>query len=302
MLLTGLRVSINHSQDENLKERYGHAILLTENRKPNSMNSNETIKTLVREKYGAIASDSTEAKGCGCGCSSAEAFDMVGDAYASVEGYVPEADLGLGCGVPTELANLQTGQTVLDLGSGAGLDVFTARSIVGATGHVIGVDMTPEMTAKARENAEKLGFDNVTFLQGEIEALPVDSDSIDVVISNCVLNLVPDKPRAFAEVYRVLRPGAHFCVSDIVIEGEMPAAIQRAAELYVGCVSGAMQKSAYLQTIDAAGFADTAILKAREIEIPEGVLQEHLNEGELAHFRASGMKVLSVTVRATKPA
>ena len=264
------------------------------------MKTNESIKTLVREKYGELAVAEPKKEGCGCGCSNAEPFDMIGDAYATVEGYVADADLGLGCGVPTELAGIEAGQTVLDLGSGAGLDVFSARAIVGDAGHVIGVDMTPEMIDKARANAAKLGFENVTFIQGDIEALPVENDTIDVAISNCVLNLVPDKAQAFAELYRVLKPDAHFCVSDIVIEGEMPAAIQKAAELYVGCVSGAIQRSTYLETIAAAGFEDVKILKSNVINIPEDVLQENLSDADLQAYEASGMKVLSITVRGVK--
>lgn len=264
------------------------------------MQTNESIKTLVREKYGAIAVEGPKKEGCGCGCSSSDAFDMIGDAYADVEGYVKEADLGLGCGVPTELAGIKPGQTVLDLGSGAGLDVFSARSIVGETGRVVGVDMTPEMIVKARANAEKLGFENVEFIQGDIEALPVESNTIDVAISNCVLNLVPDKAQAFAELHRVLKPGGHFCVSDIVIEGQMPAAIQKAAELYVGCVSGAVQQSVYMDIITAAGFSDARILKSNVIDIPEDVLTENLDAADLEAYRDSGMKVLSITVQGLK--
>ncbi len=264
------------------------------------MQTNESIKTLVREKYGEIAVAGPKKEGCGCGCSNSDSFDMIGDAYADVEGYVKEADLGLGCGVPTELAGIKPGQTVLDLGSGAGLDVFSARSIVGEAGRVIGVDMTPEMIVTARANAKKLGFENVEFIQGDIEALPVENDIIDVAISNCVLNLVPDKAKAFAELHRVLKPGAHFCVSDIVIEGEMPAAIQEAAELYVGCVSGAVQKSVYLDTIADVGFGDAEILKSNVIDIPEEVLLENLGPEDLRAYRASGMKVLSITVRGVK--
>ena len=267
------------------------------------METNDSIKTLVREKYAAIATEAPKAGGCGCGCSSSKTsdFNMIGEAYASVEGYVEDADLGLGCGVPTELANIKPGQTVLDLGSGAGLDVFTARSIVGETGHVIGVDMTPAMIEKARANAEKLGFENVSFLLGDIEDLPVESNTIDVIISNCVLNLVPDKAKAFAELYRVLKPGAHFCVSDIVVKGEMPAAIQQAAELYVGCVSGAVEQGQYMQTIREAGFKDAEILKSTVITVPRDVLQENLGAEDIAAYDASGMQVLSVTVSGVKP-
>lgn len=267
------------------------------------METNESIKTLVREKYGTIANEGPPAEGCGCGCSSsAEAFNIVGDAYDKVDGYVADADLGLGCGVPTEVAGIQPGHTVLDLGAGAGLDAFTARSIVGDSGHVIGVDFTPEMVEKARVNTKKMGFDNVEFVQGDIEDMPVADNSIDVAISNCVLNLVPNKAQAFAEIYRVLKPGAHFCVSDIVIKGTMPAAIQRAAELYVGCVSGAVEQDRYMQIIADAGFEAPETLKSSVIEVPRDVLEQNLSAAHLAEYDASGMQVLSVTVRGVKPA
>ena len=170
---------------------------------------------------------------------------MIGDAYRSVEGYVAEADLGLGCGVPTEHAGIRPGDTVLDLGAGAGVDAFVARRLVGEEGKVYGVDMTPDMVAKARANAEKLGYRNVEFRLGEIERLPFERDMIDVVISNCVLNLVPEKARAFAEIHRVLRPGAHFCVSDIVASAPLPEGMRNAAALYVGCVAGAEPEADY---------------------------------------------------------
>jgi cyclopropane-fatty-acyl-phospholipid synthase len=254
---------------------------------------NEDIKATVREKYGQIATGA--ATGCGgttcCGDDSLD-ISMVGDAYDNVEGYVADADLSLGCGLPTEYANLQPGQTVLDLGSGAGLDAFVARRIVGETGQVLGVDMTPEMIARARDNAEKLGYDNVTFHQGDIEALPLDDATVDVVISNCVLNLVPDKQAAFAEMHRVLRPGGHFCVSDIVYEGELPEAVKRSAELYVGCVAGAMERSAYLDTLRAAGFANVRVVKEKVITIPE----EALRPEENVALRASGSEAQSITV------
>ena len=257
----------------------------------------ETLKTQVREKYGEIATQSSDKKGCGCGCSSSSVeFSMIGDQYDSVDGYVADADLGLGCGIPTDLARIEKGHTVLDLGSGAGLDVFVARKIVGEEGRVIGVDMTPEMIDKARQNAEKHGFTNTEFVLGDIEDLPVDSESVDVTISNCVLNLVPDKRKAFDEIYRVLKPGGHFTVSDIVLNGELPEAIQRAAEMYVGCVSGAMQQDAYMQIIRDANFQDVATLKQNTIPIPKDELEKHLTPEEVESFYASGTEVLSVTV------
>ena len=240
----------------------------------------ERLKALVREKYGRIAKDapapgappSTPAKVSSCCCApkagpccapapelSADTYyseDIAGlkDAYGKLDGHVEEADLGLGCGLPTQHAGLAPGQTVVDLGSGAGNDVFIARAAVGETGRVIGIDMTSEMVAKARENAARRGFGNVEFRLGEIEALPVDAAAADVVVSNCVLNLVPDKTKAFAEIFRILKPGGRFCVSDIVLEGELPAELRRAAELYVGCVAGALERDRYLDIIRKAGF------------------------------------------------
>lgn len=256
-----------------------------------------TIKDLVREKYGEIARGDG---GCGC-CGTNVPVSMIGDAYDGVAGHVPDADLGLGCGLPTEHAGLAPGQTVLDLGSGAGNDVFIAREEVGAEGRVIGVDFTDAMIEKARRNNERMGFTNVEFRQGEIEALPVENNSVDVVISNCVLNLVPDKARAFAEIHRVLKPGAHFCISDIVLDGVLPEKLAKAAEYYVGCVAGALQKSDYLGIVEKQGFTGLEIRKERAIDIPDDALLEVLTPEEAEAFRASGVAILSITLRAQKP-
>src|SRR5512144_1967818 len=200
------------------------------------MTADIEIKQVVLDRYASAAL--TKSSCCGprtCGESGNDVsgpdlgVNMIGGAYQAVEGYLPEADLGLGCGLPTQHAGIKAGDVVLDLGSGAGIDAFLAQRIVGETGRVIGVDMTPEMLERARQNAAKLGYANVEFRFGEIEALPVDDNAIDVVVSNCVLNLVPDKARAFAEIYRVLRPGAHFCVSDVVATGELSEPIRQAA-------------------------------------------------------------------------
>ncbi|MEX2400597.1 MAG: arsenite methyltransferase, partial [Rhodothermales bacterium] len=258
-----------------------------------------TLKEQVKTKYDEIARRGEKA-GCGCGCGTE--VSMIGDEYEGAEGYVAGADLGLGCGMPTDLAGLEAGQTVLDLGSGAGLDAFIARSVVGEGGRVIGVDMTPSMTEKARSNASELGFDNVEFRDGDIEDLPVESDSIDVVISNCVLNLVPDKPRAFDEMYRVLAPGGRFCVSDVVVRGRLPESLKRSAELYAGCVAGAIPREEYVDLLRAAGFTDVEVARAKVIEVPDDVLREAASEDDLARFRANGGGLLSVTVRGTKPA
>lgn len=263
------------------------------------MNDQTAIKEQVRRKYDEIATRG-ERSGCACGCS--PEVNMIGDAYADVEGYVAEADLGLGCGIPTDLAGLEPGEAVLDLGSGAGLDAFVARSIVGDTGHVIGVDMSDAMLARARENAERMGHPNVEFLKGEIEELPVESDAVDVVISNCVLNLVPDKPRAFAEMYRVLRPGGRFCVSDIVVRGTLPDSVRRSAELYAGCVSGAVSEDYYLDWLREAGFDQVEVARSKQIDVPEQTLLEFASAEEIAEFHRDGGAIVSITVRGNKPA
>lgn len=268
---------------------------------------NETsaeIKDMVREKYAAIAVNAQS--GCGCGCGSGETnnkivgYTIMADEYADKQGYVADADLGLGCGVPVDYAEMKAGDTVVDLGSGAGNDVFVARAIVGQTGHVIGVDMTPEMISKARQNNQKLGYTNVEFRLGEIENLPVQTDSADVVISNCVLNLVPDKTRAFAEIYRVLKPGAHFCVSDIVLKGTLPAELKKSAEMYAGCVAGAMQQDDYLAEIEKAGFTGTVIKKTKVITLPDEVLKQYLNDEQINRFRQNETGIFSITVNAYK--
>jgi len=262
----------------------------------------EAIRALVRDKYGAIARNETSCCGSSCGCQSeADGIDMIGDAYRSVEGYLAEADLGLGCGVPTEHAGISSGNTVLDLGAGAGIDAFVARRLVGDEGQVYGVDMTPDMVAKARANTEKLGYRNVEFRLGEIEHLPFERDSIDVVISNCVLNLVPDKVRAFAEIYRVLRPGAHFCVSDIVASAPLPEGVRSATALYVGCVAGAEPEADYLAMIADAGFRDVQVVKSRRIDLPNESLAD-TPATDITFARDIDLHVKSVTVVGVKPA
>jgi arsenite methyltransferase len=203
------------------------------------MNNETQIKELVKEKYAAIAeqSQAQNAASC-CGATSAccgdDVYNIMSDDYTKLEGYNPDADLGLGCGLPTEFANIKPGDTVIDLGSGAGNDAFIARKIVGAQGKVLGVDFTEAMINKARANAEKLGFNNVEFRLGDIDDMPVTSAYADVVVSNCVLNLVPNKHKVISEILRVLKPGAHFSISDIVLEGELPARWKEIAELYAG--------------------------------------------------------------------
>jgi arsenite methyltransferase len=268
------------------------------------MNTAEELKKIVKDKYSEIALQSkeqNEASCCGAtGCGTVD-YAIFADNYTELEGYNPDADLGLGCGVPTEFAQIKQGDTVLDLGSGAGNDCFVARALVGESGKVIGVDMTEAMIAKARENADKLGFNNVEFRQGEIESLPLAADRVDVVISNCVLNLVPDKRKAFAETFRVLKPGGHFSISDVVLVGDLPDDIVQASEMYAGCVSGAIQKEDYLQIIREVGFENITVQKEKVIQVPDEILQDYLDAAGIRNFRESDTGIYSITVYGDKP-
>lgn len=265
----------------------------------------EDIKGLVKDKYGHIAGGTTSLVTPGCcgqkGCCDALEFSMIGDEYQQVEGYNPDADLGLGCGLPTHYAGIKAGDRVLDLGSGAGNDCFVARAIVGKTGQVTGLDFTEAMVAKARLNAQKLGYDNLSFILGDIEHMPLPDEAFDVVISNCVLNLVPDKQKAFAEIWRVLKPGGHFCVSDVVLTGVLPHNLKNAAELYVGCVAGALEEAHYLDIIRHQGFAPTTVHKKKAIVIPESVLDKHFSTGEKTVFAKGDNGIFSLTVTGQKP-
>ncbi len=262
------------------------------------MQSSEEIKQVVKEKYGEIAVKNQQ--GCGCGCSSKSnkivGYTVMQDEYDHLDGYVEDADLGLGCGVPTEYAGIKNGDTVVDLGSGAGNDIFVARSIVGDDGKVIGIDFTEEMINKAIVNKSKVGFTNVDFKLGEIENIPLENNLADVVISNCVLNLVPDKKKAFSEIFRILKPGAHFCVSDIVLKGELPAGLKKSAEMYAGCVAGALQQDEYLGIIKETGFTNIGIKKTKVIELPDEVLQNYLNGIEIEKFKSNNIGIFSITV------
>lgn len=270
------------------------------------METPEKIKSMVKEKYSAVAEQSREenASGCcgsGCGCATVDEALMAED-YSKVGGYIAEADLGLGCGLPTEFALIREGDVVVDLGSGAGNDAFVARSIAGPSGKVIGVDFTEKMIAKARANAEKLGYHNVEFRYGDIEDMPLNDNVADVVVSNCVLNLVPDKKRAFAETFRILKPGGHFSVSDIVLKGDLPEGLQKSAEMYAGCVSGAIEKETYLDVIRQAGFTSIKLQKERKITIPDEILSVYLDNLEREKYRSGELGVYSITVYAEKPA
>ncbi|NNV56478.1 arsenite methyltransferase [Limnovirga soli] len=267
---------------------------------------NETaLKQLVKEKYGEIANQpkiQNMSSCCGAGGCSDEIYNIMSDDYTLLEGYNPDADLGLGCGLPTAFAKIKAGDTVIDLGSGAGNDCFIARAIAGEKGKIIGIDFTETMIEKARNNAEKLGFNNVEFRFGDIEHMPVTANIADVIVSNCVLNLVPNKFNVFKEIFRVLKPGAHFSISDIVLDGVLPQQLKQAAEMYAGCVSGAIQKQAYMELISLNGFTNITIQKEKEIIIPDDILSNYITPEEISAFRNSKMGIYSITVFAEKPA
>ncbi len=264
------------------------------------MQNQTSIKDVVKEKYGAIAEQSkTEQTGCGCGCGPNKKivdYTVVADDYSNLEGYEKDADLGLGCGLPTEFANINKGDTVVDLGAGAGNDVFVASKLVGDSGQVIGIDMTDEMIELANENKSKLNIKNVDFKLGEIEDLPIDDNSTNVVISNCVLNLVPDKNKSFAEIYRILKKDGHLCVSDIVLVGDLPADLKKSAEMYAGCVAGALQKDEYLGIIKENGFRNVEIKQSKTISIPDEILKQYLDEQQLSNYKNSNIGIFSITV------
>lgn len=268
------------------------------------METQEQIKELVRQKYSDIAlqdKETNQGSCCGSGCCSTEVYNIMADDYTQLDGYNPDADLGLGCGLPTQFAKIKKGDVVIDLGSGAGNDAFIARHETGEKGKVIGIDFTPAMIDKARHNAEVRGFNNVEFRQGDIEKMPVTANTADVIVSNCVLNLVPDKYGVIKEIFRVLKPGGHFSISDIVLEGELPTEIKQAAEMYAGCVAGAIQKQVYLELIEANGFKNIIVQKDKPIIVPDDILKEYLSEEQLSAFKQSGTGIRSITVYAEKP-
>jgi arsenite methyltransferase len=268
------------------------------------METTEQIKDMVRQKYSEIAlqdKEDNQASCCGSGCCTTEVYNIMTDDYTHLEGYNPDADLGLGCGLPTQFAQIKKGDIVIDLGSGAGNDCFIARAETGDTGKVIGIDFTPAMIDKARANAEKLSFHNVEFRQGDIEKMPVTAGTADVIVSNCVLNLVPNKAGVFQEMFRVLKPGGHFSISDIVLQGDLPKKIQEAAEMYAGCVAGAIQKAAYLELIDITGFKNVTLQKEKAIIVPDDILSQYLSAEEITAFKGSGTGIYSITVHAEKP-
>jgi SAM-dependent methyltransferase len=264
----------------------------------------EELKKIVKEKYGKIAEQNSEEKSCCCGtscCGPEVDYTVFSEDYKNKEGYNPDADMNLGCGIPTEFAGIKMGDHVLDLGSGAGNDCFVARAITGEEGKITGLDMTEQMVRKARENCEKLGFRNVEFVNGDIEDMPFGDKSFDVVISNCVLNLVPDKSKAFKEIFRVLKPGGHFCVSDVVIKGTLSEKMLKDAEMYAGCVSGASEMKEYLKIVESSGFVNGKVHKQKEIKLPDSLLSEYNDPAELNSYHAGDTGIFSITVSAVKP-
>jgi len=268
------------------------------------MKNSEELKSVVKEMYTEIANQSkedNETSCCGAGGCSTVDHAVFAEDYTKLGGYNADADLGLGCGIPTAFIQIKEGDTVLDLGSGAGNDCFVARAMVGDSGKVMGVDMTDVMIEKARENADKLNYNNVEFRKGDIEDLPIGGNQIDVVISNCVLNLVPNKSKAFTETYRVLKPGGSFSVSDVVLKGELPENLKNDAEMYAGCVSGAIQMTEYLNIIHNTGFTDIEVQKEVVVDLPEAILSKYISEIEMNDFKTGKIGIYSITVSAKKP-
>lgn len=256
--------------------------------------NNDKIKKIVREGYAKAIQKNTGCCSSGSCCGSLSQPEVISKkvGYSDADmNAVPEgANLGFGCGNPLAFALIKEGDRVLDLGSGAGFDAFLAAQKVGKTGRVIGVDMTPEMIAKAKENAQKGGYANVEFRLGEIEALPVEDNSIDLIISNCVINLSPEKEKVFKEAYRVLKPGGTLMVSDLVLTRDLPADLKGSIEAYVGCIAGAIKKNEYLKFISLAGFQDVKVIG--ESDYPIDAMFEDLKcaEGVVASIKVAAMK------------
>ncbi len=264
----------------------------------------EDLKLIVQEKYGQIAASSEVSgdKSCGCtpGCCSTVDYTVFSEKYDHLEGYNRDADLNLGCGIPTEFASLMPGDQVLDLGSGAGNDCFVARAIVGESGSVTGIDFTEPMLLKAEENRKKLGYTNVDFVKGDIENLPLPDNRFNVILSNCVLNLVPDKKKAFSEIMRVLKPGGHFCVSDVVLKGKLTARMREDAEMYAGCVSGAVELDEYIKLIENQGFKKVRIHKEKQIHLPGSTLAGFKESHDISAFKSGEKGIFSITVTGYK--
>ncbi|WP_293740777.1 arsenite methyltransferase [Parabacteroides sp. ASD2025] len=268
------------------------------------MSENQNLKELVKQRYNELALNAEALKGCCCGVnpkgSSKRVFTIMSEDYKNLEGYEPDADLGVGCGLPTQYAKIKEGDTVVDLGSGAGNDCFIARAEVGENGSVIGIDFSPRMIARARANARKRGYANIRFIEGDIESMPLENDVADVVVSNCVLNLLPKKDIIFKEIYRVLKQGGHFCISDVVLEGVFPKEFTDNAAMYAGCIASAIQKEDYLSEIKKAGFNNICIERTKTVVIPDEVLHEHLDENTIRKYKSGNVGIYSITVTGRK--
>ncbi|HUR12185.1 MAG TPA: arsenite methyltransferase [Flavitalea sp.] len=265
------------------------------------MTSRKELKELIKSRYSEIAMQPAEsATGCctaGC-CGDDKTASKMADSYEFLEGYEPSADLGLGCGLPTTFAQIKKGDVVIDLGSGAGNDAFIAQHETGETGKVIGIDFSEAMIERAQSNARARNVSNVEFMLGDIENLPLADNIADVVVSNCVLNLAPDKNAVFAEIYRVLKPGGHFSISDIVLEEELPQSLSEATEMHVGCIAGAVRRDTYLELIRNNKFAKVTIQKEKTISIPGNEWMKDLSKEDIDSFQN---KITSITVYAEKP-
>ncbi|HMO40952.1 MAG TPA: arsenite methyltransferase [Saprospiraceae bacterium] len=268
------------------------------------MQTEQELKELVRQKYSEIALQDKSANAASCcgatGCSG-EVYNIMSDNYTQLAGYNADADLGLGCGLPTQFAKIKPGHTVIDLGSGAGNDVFIAHHETGPNGKVIGIDFSEAMIDKARTNAEKLGFNNVEFRYGDLEKMPVSANVADVIVSNCVLNLVPNKRQVFREIMRVLKPGGHFSISDVVLVGELPQDLKQVAEMYAGCISGAIQRDEYLGIIRETGFENIEVQKEKVITVPDDILLQYISQAALTALKEKQVGIYSITVFARKP-
>lgn len=268
------------------------------------MDKDTEIKEMVKQRYNELSlTRNAERPKCGCSpaAPSKKVFTIMSEDYSNLKGYEPEADLGVGCGLPTQYARIKKGDTVIDLGSGAGNDCFIAREEAGGTGLIIGIDFAPGMIARARENAVRRGFTNIEFIEGDIEDMPVADATADVVVSNCVLNLLPRKDRIFKEIYRVLKPQGHFCVSDVVLDGVFPKEFTDNAAMYAGCIASAIQKEEYLAEITKAGFADVKIERTKTVVIPDDVLDEHLDGTTIKKYKEGDVGIYSITVTGRRP-
>lgn len=267
--------------------------------------NNDEKKELVKQRYSELALNSDSLKdACCCGTNpttpSKKVFTIMSEDYSQLKGYEADADLGVGCGLPTEYANIREGNTVVDLGSGAGNDCFIARAEVGDSGQIIGIDFSPQMVEKARRNATKRAYTNVEFLEGDIENMPLADNTADVVVSNCVLNLLPEKNKIFKEIHRVLKLGGHFCISDVVLEGHFPKEFTDNASMYAGCIASAIQKNDYMAEIEKINFEEVSIQRTKTVLIPDDVLEEHLDKETIAKYKAGNVGIYSITVTGRK--